>query len=147
MAIEVGQTAPDFTLPDEANTPVHLADLKGAPVILVFYPWDFSGVCTAENCEIRDNYSGWQAKGAKVFGISRDSRFAHAAFKKQENFTHQLLADVKGEVARAYGAWNEQVGTAERVTVVIDKDGKVVFTMHNNIPDRRDFSTVDDHLN
>ena len=146
MAIEVGQAAPDFTLVDEANAPVHLADLRGTPVVLVFYPFDFSGICSTENCDIRDNFGGWQAKGAQVFGISRDSRFAHAAFKKQENFTHQLLADMKGEVARAYGAWDEQAAAADRVTVVIDRAGKVVFTQHNSRADRRDFGTVEDHL-
>ncbi len=146
MAVEVGQEAPDFTLVDEANTPVHLADLKGSPVVLVFYPFSFSGICTAENCEIRDNYSGWEAKGAKVFGISRDSRFVQAKFKEQEHFTHTLLADVKGDAAKAYGVFNEAVGVAERATFVIDKDGKVVFVLHNGIPDRRDFSTVEDYL-
>jgi peroxiredoxin len=146
MAIEVGQEAPDFTLVNEANEPVHLAELRGTPVVLVFFSFAFSGICTAENCEIRDNYSGWQANGAKVFGISRDSRFVQAKFKEQEHFTHSLLADVKGDVAKAYGVFNENVGVAERATIVIDRDGKVVFTMHNGIPDRRDFSSVEEYL-
>jgi peroxiredoxin len=146
MAIEVGQEAPDFTLVDEGNNPVHLADLRGAPVVLVFFPFAFSGTCTTENCDIRDNYSGWQAKGAKVFGISRDSRFVQAKFKEQEHFTHTLLADVKGDVAKAYGVFNENVGVAERATIVIDGGGKVVYTMHNGIPDRRDFSSVEEYL-
>ena len=70
-------------------------------------------------------------------------RFAHAAFKAQENFTHSLLADVKGDVARAYGTWNEDVGAAERLTVVVDREGKVAHMQKNAIPDQRDHSAIE----
>ena len=143
MALDVGQQAPDFTLVNEANEKVTLSELKGTPVVLFFYPFDFSGTCTAENCEVRDNYGGWQAKGAKVYGVSRDSRFSHAVWKQQENFTHSLLADLNGEVATAYGCWN---GTnAERATFVIDREGKVALAMYNG-RERRDHSSVEDYL-
>lgn len=140
MALEVGQEAPDFTLVNEDNDPVTLSEQRGTPVVLLFYAFDFSGICTNENCQIRDNYSAWTGAGAKVFGISRDSRFAHAAFKAQEGLQHSLLADVKGEVARKYGVWNEGAGAAERLTVVIDRDGKIIYLQHNPIPDTRDLS-------
>ncbi len=147
MAIEVGQDAPDFTLRDENNEEVTLSALRGSPVVLVFYPFDFSGVCTAENCEIRDNYYDvWMGKGAKVFGISRDSRFAHAAFKEQQHFNHTLLSDMKGEAARKYDTWNEAVGAAERATIVIDRDGKVAYYTKNPIPNARDHSQVAEHI-
>lgn len=145
-SVEVGQEAPDFTLVNEANEKITLSELRGSPVVLVFYPFSFSGTCTAEMCSIRDNYDGWMEKGAKVFGISRDSRFVQGAFKKQENFKHRLLADTKGDAATKYGVWNANVAAAERATFVVDRDGKVVYAIHNGIPDARDHSSVEEHI-
>ena len=142
MALEIGQEAPDFTLVNEDNEQVTLSGLRGSPVVLVFYTFDFSGICTNELCEIRDDYSGWSEAGATVFGISRDSRFAHAAFKQAENLSHSLLADLKGEVAQAYGTWNEALGAAERLTVVVDADGNIAYAQQNPIPEARDHSDV-----
>ena len=146
MAIDVGQEAPDFTLVNEDNEKVTLSELRGTPVVLVFYPFDFSAPCTAEMCSIRDDYSSWMEKGAKVFGISRDSRFTHAAFKESEGLSHSLLADLKGETASKYGVWNENVGAAERATFVIDRDGKISYAIHNEIPNVRDHSEVEAHI-
>ena len=145
MALEAGQQAPDFTLVDETNEKITLSALKGSPVVLVFYPFDFSGGCTTENCEIRDNFGGWQTKGARVFGISRDSRFTHAVWKEQEHFKHSLLADLKGEVATAYGCWNEAAASADRATFVIDREGKIAFALYNG-RERRDHSVVEDYI-
>lgn len=142
MALEIGQDAPDFTLVNEDNEQVTLSDLRGSPVVLVFYTFDFSGICTNELCEIRDDYSSWAGAGATIFGISRDSRFSHAAFKQAENLSHSLLADLKGDVARAYGTWNEGLGAAERLTVVVDAAGKVAYSRQNPIPEARDHSDV-----
>ena len=119
--IEVGQTAPDFTLLNESGEEVSLSSMRGKKVVLVFYPFDFSPPCTTEMCTIRDDFSGWDTSGAEVFGISRDSRYAHAAFKKAESIPITLLADVKGEAARDYGVWNEGAGFAERGTFIIDE--------------------------
>ncbi|MBM3139272.1 MAG: peroxiredoxin [Chloroflexi bacterium] len=146
MAIAVGQEAPDFTLRDESGQDVTLSQLRGAPVVLVFYPFDFSGICTREHCEIRDNYSSWMDAGARVYGISRDSVFAHRAFKEKEGFKHSLLADLKGEVARKYDTWNEAAAAAERATVVIDREGKVAYYIKNAIPSARDHSQVAAHI-
>ncbi len=140
--MEIGQEAPDFTLVNEDNEQVTLSELRGSPVVLVFYTFDFSGICTNELCEIRDDYSGWSDAGATIFGISRDSRFAHAAFKQAENLSHSLLADLKGEVAQAYGTWNEALGAAERLTVVVDANGNVAYSKQNPIPEARDHSDV-----
>lgn len=137
-SVSVGQEAPDFTLRDENNQTVKLSELRGSPVVLVFYPLDFSPMCTSEMCAIRDDYSGFQEKGANVFGISRDSVWTHKAFKEKEGMSHSLLADMKGDVARLYGAWNEAVGLAERLTVIIDKDGKVSYVQHNGLAEARD---------
>ncbi len=146
MALAIGQDAPDFMLVNENNEPVTLSELRGSPVVLVFYTFDFSGICSSELCEIRDTYPDWSGSGAQVFGISRDSRFAHAAFKQAENFQHSLLADVKGEVARSYDTWNEDVGAAERLTVVIDTGGKIAYLQQNPIPEARDHSRVLDAI-
>lgn len=142
MALEIGQEAPDFTLVNEDNEQVTLSELRGSPVVLVFYTFDFSGICTNELCEIRDDYSGWADAGATIFGISRDSRFSHAAFKQAENLSHSLLADLKGEVAQAYGTWNEALGAAERLTVVVDANGNIAYSKQNPIPEARDHSDV-----
>jgi peroxiredoxin len=136
--VSVGDEAPDFTARDENNQEVKLSALRGAPVVLVFYPLDFSGYCTQEMCAIRDDYSSFQAKGARVFGISRDSVFTHKAFKEKEGLTHSLLADMKGDVAKLYGCWNEAIGIADRMTVVIDKEGKITYVVHNNPGQIRD---------
>lgn len=142
MAIAVGQAAPDFTLMNESSEEVTLSAQRGNPVVLVFYPLDFSPVCTTEHCAIRDDYSGWIDAGAKVFGISRDSRFTHAAFKAAERLPYSLLQDMKGDVAQQYDTWNAAAGIANRLTVVIDGDGKVVYTTDSDVPTPRDHSAV-----
>lgn len=136
--VSVGESAPDFTLRDESNQEVLLSSLRGAPVVLVFYPADFSPICTNELCGIRDDFSAFEAKGAKVFGISRDSTWAHKAFQEREGLKHSLLADTKGEVARLYGCWNEEHGIAERLTVVIDAEGVIRYVVHNPPLEARD---------
>lgn len=136
--VSVGQQALDFTLPDENNQEVSLSSLRGTPVVLVFYPADFSPICTNELCGIRDDFTAFEARGAKVFGISRDSGWAHKAFQEKEGLKHSLLADMKGEVARLYGCWNEELGIAERLTVVIDAGGVIRYVTHNPPLEARD---------
>jgi mycoredoxin-dependent peroxiredoxin len=146
VAIEVGQEAPDFTLPDESNNQVTLSELRGTPVVLMFYVFDFSANCTNELCEVRDDYQSWMDKGAKVFGISRDGRFSHAVFKEKENLPYSLLADTRGEVAKQYGVWNETALIAERATFVIDRDGKIAYAIHNPPANVRDHGDVEAHI-
>lgn len=138
VAVRVGEEAPDFTLRDENNPEVTLSKLRGHPVVLVFYPADFSPICTNELCAYSDEHSLFAEKGAKVFGISRDSIWAHRAFKEQHKLRQSLLADPKGEVARLYGCWNEAAGAAERMTVVIDEHGVVRYVVHNSMAQPRD---------
>ena len=106
--------------------------------MLVFYPADFSPLCTNELCGIRDDYSEFQSKGATVFGISRDSTWAHKAFKEKENLSYSLLADMKGEVATLYGCWNAEFAIAERLTAVIDAEGIIRYVTHNSPTEARD---------
>lgn len=131
---QVGQEAPDFTARDEQNQEVKLSGLRGQTVVLVFYPLDFSPICEGEMCEIRDMWSDFEGTGAVVFGISRDSVWTHKAWKESKGFKHRLLADMKGDVAKLYGAWNDLRGIAERLTVVIDKHGKVAWTDRTENP-------------
>jgi mycoredoxin-dependent peroxiredoxin len=133
MTIAVNQPAPDFELPSsdgENGRPgkkYKLSDLRGKPVVLAFYPLDFSPVCTNENTCFRDDLKQFDALGAQVLGISVDSAWTHAAFAKSLGVTYPLLADFhpKGAVAKAYGLYMDERGIAKRATVVIDKAGKV----------------------
>jgi mycoredoxin-dependent peroxiredoxin len=127
MSVEVGDVAPDFTLVDENGDKVTLSELRGGNVVLVFYPLDFSPVCTRELKDISSVAARFDAQHATVFGISVDSKWCHAAFKRDEELSARLLADFhpKGEVARLYGVWLEQGGIANRGTFVIDRDGRV----------------------
>jgi mycoredoxin-dependent peroxiredoxin len=131
MAVEAGQTAPEFTLKDQAGNDVSLADYRGKqPVVLVFYPFTFTGVCQGELCEIRDDPSTFEDAGAAVLAISCDTRHAQAQWSEQQGFTFPVLSDFwpHGEVAKAYGVFNEQLGCANRASFVIDKAGLVVAT-------------------
>ena len=136
--VEVGQEAPDFTLKNENKEDVKLSDQRGKPVVLFFYPLDFSPPCTTEACAYRDDASLFEGKGAQIFGISRDSTWTHKAFKEKEQLPYSLLADMKGAVAQIYGCWNEASGIAERLTVVIDADGKITYVEHNGPAQIRD---------
>lgn len=136
--VTVGQEAPDFTLKSESLQDVTLSSLRGKPVVLFFYPLSFSPFCTTEACAYRDDLSLFEGKGAQIFGISRDSVWTQKAFKEKEGLGYSLLADMKGAVAQVYGCWNEAAGVAERLTVVIDSDGKITYVEHNGPGQIRD---------
>ncbi len=144
--VQVGQQAPDFTLKNQDNVDVTLSALRGTPVVLIFYPFDFSGLCTNELCAIRDDLSSFRDADATVLGISRDSRFTHKAYREAQGYQHDLLADLKGDVATQYGAWNAAGAFAERMTVVIDADGTIVYVVHNTIGDVCDHHEAVDAL-
>jgi peroxiredoxin len=127
MELNVGDPAPDFTLRDENNEEWTLSAHRGRNLVLVFYPLDFSPTCTGELKDLAAVAEKYDAAGAEVVGISVDSRWAHAAFKKHENLTATLLSDFqpRGEVARIYDAFLDIPGIATRATYVIDKDGVI----------------------
>ena len=129
MILGPGAIAPDFTLANQFGQPVSLADFRGVkPVTLVFFPLAFSRTCQGELCELRDHPELFEDSGTELLGVSVDSKHALRAWAEEQGYGFQLLADFwpHGEVARAYGAFNEALGCANRVAVVIDKDGKVV---------------------
>ena len=125
--IEAGTEAPDFTLPDADGKQVSLADFRGRTVVLVFYPSDFSPVCTDQLSVYQEVLGEFESRGVQLLGISVDGAFCHRAFRDQLNLTIPLLADFhpKGEVAQAYGVWSEDYGVAGRALVMVGPDGVV----------------------
>jgi len=138
--VRVGDPAPDFTLPDTHGTPVHLADLRGKPALLVFYPFAFSGTCTGELCELRDNIAAFETAGVTLLGISCDPMFTLRAFREQEGYGFELLSDFwpHGEVASRYGVFDDARGLAVRGSFLLDADGVVRWTVVNPPGERRD---------
>ena len=131
MSIQAGDEAPDFVLKDNAGNDVRLSDFRGKQnVVLVFYPFTFTGVCQGEMCELRDDLASFETSEAQVLAISCDSRPAQAKWAEEQGFNFPLLSDFwpHGEVARRYGVFNEAVGCANRATFVIDTSGRVVDT-------------------
>ena len=141
MAVEVGSEAPDFTLNDYNREKVSLASFRGKKnVLLVFYPFAFSGICTGELCQVRDELADYQNDKVQVLGISVDSFFTLKAWAKDEGYEFPLLSDFwpHGEVAKAYGVFNEAAGMANRGTFLIDTEGIVRFAEMNQPGEARD---------
>ena len=126
-SLKVGDLAPDFELMDENKNKVKLSDLRGKKVVLLFYPMDFSPVCTTEHCTFGPQLSRISGSDAVVFGVSCDSPFSHAAYKQQYKIPYSLLADPTRKMAKAYGMWagEEPYNCTKRGTVIIDKNGKI----------------------
>ncbi len=127
MSVSVGEKAPDFTLSNQFGEDFTLS-AQSKPVALVFYPFAFSGLCTGELCELRDNIKLFQNAKVELVGISVDTKYSLAAFAKAENYDFQLLADFwpHGEVSKKYGVFLEDKGFSTRATFVIDASGMVV---------------------
>ena len=125
--IEPGSPAPDFTLSDQDGNKVSLADFRGRTVVLVFYPSDFSPVCTDQLSVYQEVLPQLEEAGARLVGISVDGAFCHKAFQQHQGLTIPLLADFhpKGEVAKAYGVWSEDHGVARRSLVMVGPEGTV----------------------
>jgi peroxiredoxin len=128
--IQPGLPAPDFTLPDQDGNRVSLSDFRGRTVVLVFYPSDFSPVCTDQLSVYQEVLSELEERGAHLLGISVDSAFCHKAFQQHQGLTIPLLADFhpKGAVAKAYDVWSEDFGVSGRALVMIDPDGLVQWS-------------------
>lgn len=143
MAVEVGAQAPDFTLKDQNGKDVQLSSFRGKQnVLVVFYPFAFSGICTTELCQVRDDLPRFQNDKAQVLALSVDSPFTLKAFAAKEGYDFPLLADFwpHGAVAQRYGVFNDQVGMAIRGTFLVDKEGVVRFAEANGPGDARDQS-------
>ena len=143
MAIQVGDKAPDFELKDNHGRSVKLSDFRGDKnVVLLFYPFAFTGVCTGELCELRDNLPKFADRDTQLLAVSNDSIHTLRVFAEQEGLEYPLLSDFwpHGETSRAYGVFDEGKGCAVRGTFVIDKEGVVRWTVVNGLPDARDLN-------
>jgi len=142
MTLSVGDSAPAFSLPDQDKQSVSLADLRGTPVLLVFYPFAFSGICTGELCQLRDELAVYGDAGVKVLAVSTDPVFSLKAFREKEGFAFSLLSDFwpHGATAQAYGVFNEKAGMALRGTFLIDAEGQIAFAEVNSPGDAREQS-------
>ena len=141
MAPEVGTEAPDFSLKDQNNQEVTLSSFRGKrSVLVVFYPFAFSGVCTSELCSVRDDLPSFQNDDVQILAISVDHPFTLKAWSDAQGYDFPLLADFwpHGEVATAYGVFNDTRGMALRGTFLVDKDGIVRFSEVNQPGDARD---------
>jgi peroxiredoxin len=128
--IEPGAQAPHFTLPDQDGNKVSLADFRGQRLVLVFYPADFSPVCTDQLSVYQEVLDELEQRGAKLVGISVDGAFCHRAFREHMGLGMPLLSDFhpKGEVARAYGVWSEEYGVSSRALVMVGAEGAVEWS-------------------
>jgi peroxiredoxin len=142
MSLSIGDRAPEFSLRDQDKQVVSLADLRGGPVLLVFYPFAFSGICTGELCQLRDTLSTYTDAGVRVLAISTDPVFSLKAFKAAEGFDFPLLSDFwpHGATAQAYGVFNEKAGMALRGTFLVDAEGTIAFAEVNQPGDAREQS-------
>ncbi len=128
--LQAGAQAPEFTLPTTPKQQVSLSEYRGRPVVLVFYPADWSPVCGDQLALYNELGDEFARLGAALLPISVDGVWCHAAFGTQRNYTFPLLADFepKGRVSRVYGVYNETSGTAQRALFVIDRDGVIAWS-------------------
>ena len=146
---QVGDPAPDFTLPDQHGQRVTLSELTGTSnVAVVFYPFAFSGLCTGELREIRDSLEDFQHDGIQVLAVSCDPMFALRAWADAEGYFFPLLSDFwpHGQVASRYGVFLEDKGFATRGTFLVDREGIVRWQLVNPPGQARDFTTYRDAL-
>lgn len=132
MPLEIGQQAPDFTLFDSDKKEINLSELKGQPVLLLFFPLAFTSTCTTELCSVRDNIGWYNNLNAKVFGISVDALHTLAKYKEDQQLNFTLLSDFNKDVSRLYESIYEQFGynmkgVSKRSAFVIDKEGIIQY--------------------
>ena len=141
MAPQVGSEAPDFTLRNQNNEEVTLSEFRGRQnVLVVFYPFAFSGICTGELCAVRDDIGSFQNSDVQVLAVSVDHPFTLKAWSEAQSYDFPLLADFwpHGGVAKAYGVFEESRGMAVRGTFLVDKSGVVRFAEVNGPGEARD---------
>ncbi|MGZ6784442.1 MAG: peroxiredoxin [Nocardioidaceae bacterium] len=141
MTVEIGRPAPDFELKDQHGQTVRLSDFRGQKaVVLIFYPYAFSGVCTGELCEVRDRLPQFESDDVQLLALSCDPMFSLRAFADRDGLSFPLLSDFwpHGEVARAFDNFDEKRGCANRSTFIVDKEGVLRWEVRNAMPEARD---------
>lgn len=141
MTPQMGDLAPDFRLPNQHGEPIVLSSFRGDKnVVLIFYPWAFSGICTGELGEVHQRLDVLDNDDTTTLAVSCDPKFALRIFAEREGYTFHLLSDhwPHGAVTQAYGVFNNDLGVGYRGTFIIDKRGVVRFTERNDIGEARD---------
>ena len=125
--MDLGHPAPDFELPNQFGEPVRLSALRGSPVVLVFYPFAFSGVCTGELDELQAAGTEFSRAGARVLAVSCDSKYTLRAYARDRGYSFDLLSDFwpHGAAARAFGVFEESRGMAARASFILGADGVI----------------------
>lgn len=140
MPIQAGIPAPDFSLPDEDGKVRNLADYRGKPVVLYFYPKDDTPGCTQEACNFRDDYSQYEKAGVTIVGVSPDSPKKHTKFKQKYGLPFTLLADEQHQVCELYQVWGRKKMMGReydgvfRTTFLLDAEGKILKVFENVKP-------------
>jgi len=143
-----GQPAPDFSARNQHGEVVSLAAVRGAPVVLFFYPWAFSGICRGELAAVRDSHDRFTTAGARVLAVSCDSMCTLRAYADAEEIGFDLLTDhwPHGIIASAYGVFDADAGCALRATFVLDAEGVISWRTVNGIGEPRDLAALLDRL-
>jgi len=154
MSLTVGQLAPEFTLVSSNKEQVSLSAYKGKNVLVLFFPFAFTGVCTTELCSIRDNQSVYNNSTAQVLSISVDSPFTLDKFKQEQNFDFLLLSDFNKEASKAYGVLYDTfpafglLGVSKRAAFIVDKEGLIQYAEVCATPgDLPNFEAIQEKLN
>ena len=140
MALEVGSVAPDFKLKNQHGEEIALSSFRSKKnVVVLFYPFAFSGICTGELCGLRDDLASFQNDNIELLAISADPMYSQKAFAEKEGYKFSLLSDFwpHGETSKKYGVFNEERGCAIRGTFIIDKEGKLRWSVVNSLGDAR----------
>ena len=133
MRLQRGDPAPEFEAKDQDGKTVRLSDHRGRWVVLYFYPHDFTAVCTREACHFRDELSNFDRLDAVVIGVSTQGERSHGAFARKHGLNFRLVADIDKRIANAYGGTRLLLGTAKRITFVLDPEGRIVDWHHREL--------------
>ncbi len=153
MSKQIGEKVPSVTLFDTDKNPVSLTDQQGKNLVILFFPLAFTGTCTAELCNVRDNIGSYNNTNAQVYGISVDSLFSLGKFKAEQNLNFPLLSDFNKEAAKAFGVLYETFpafemqGVSKRAAFVVDKEGVIKYAEVCPTPgDLPDFAAIQETL-
>ena len=143
MALDLDSMAPDFELVNQHGQKISLSSFQGKKnVVVIFYPFAFSGICTGELCALRDDLSAFQNEKVELISISCDPMYANKVFAEQEGYKFQVLSDFwpHGDIAKAYGVFDENRGCATRGSFIIGTDGKIKWMVVNGLGEARNIA-------
>jgi len=143
MALAIGSMAPDFELVNQHGQKISLSSFQGKKnVVVIFYPFAFSGICTGELCALRDDLAAFQNEKVELISVSCDPMYANKVFAEQEGYKFQVLSDFwpHGDIAKAYGVFDENRGCATRGSFIIGTDGKIKWMVVNGLGEARNIT-------